>query len=227
MVTTATPSAPTAGTTGTVADRKMLAQNFDQFLTLLTAQLKNQDPTSPMDTNQFTSQLVQFASVEQQMKQNETLTNLVSNTNNTNAIGALNFVGHYVTASGTKTTLASGSADWILDAPRAGTAAISISDSNGNKVYSTSKALSGGTQSFHWDGKNAAGITLPDGQYSLSVDGKAIDQSAITVSTEIYGKVDGVDLSGTTPALKIGALSIDLTSVKAIDNPPANAATTP
>jgi flagellar basal-body rod modification protein FlgD len=91
MVASTTAASTTKGSTGTVTDRQMLAQNFDQFLTLLTAQLKNQDPTSPMDTNQFTSQLVQFASVEQQMKQNATLTSLVSNTNNTNAIGALNF----------------------------------------------------------------------------------------------------------------------------------------
>lgn len=221
MVASATASSTTSSSSGTVTDRQMLAQNFDQFLTLLTAQLKNQDPTSPMDTNQFTSQLVQFASVEQQMKQNATLTSLVSNTNNTNAIGALNFVGHTVTASGTMTALKSGSADWILDAPRAGTATISITDNNGAKVFSTTKALNGGTQSFHWDGKNAAGATLPDGLYSISVDGKAVDRSSITVSTEIYGKVDGVDLSGTTPALKIGGLSIDLTSVKAIDTPPA------
>jgi flagellar basal-body rod modification protein FlgD len=220
MVTTTAAPSSTSSTTNTVADRQMLAQNFDQFLTLLTAQLKNQDPTSPMDTNQFTSQLVQFASVEQQMKQNETLTSLVSNTNNTNAIGALNFVGHQVTASGTKTALTSGSADWILNAPRAGTATISITDSNGAKVYSTTKALSGGQQTFHWDGKNAAGVTLSDGLYSIAVDGKAIDQSAITVATEIYGTVDGVDLSGTTPSLKMGNLAIDLTSVKAIDNPP-------
>ena len=220
MVTTAATPSTSSGATGAVADRKMLAQNFDQFLTLLTAQLKNQDPTSPMDTNQFTSQLVQFASVEQQMKQNDTLTSLVSNTNNTNAIGALNFVGHHVTASGTKTALTSGSADWILDAPRAGPATISITDSKGAKVYSATKALAGGQQTFHWDGKNAAGVTLPDGLYSIAVDGKAIDQSAITVSTQIYGKVDGVDLSGTTPALRMGSLAIDLTSVKAIDNPP-------
>ena len=153
------------------------------------------------------------------MKQNDTLTSLVSNTNNTNAIGALNFVGHHVTASGTKTALTSGSADWILDAPRAGTATISITDSKGAKVFSTTKAIAGGKQSFHWDGKNAAGVTLPDGLYTIAVEGKAVDQSAITVSTEIYGKVDGVDLSGTTPALRMGSLALDLTSVNAIDSP--------
>ena len=222
MTTTApqTSTTPSTTATGSVADRQMLAQNFDQFLTLLTAQLKNQDPTSPMDTNQFTSQLVQFASVEQQMKQNDTLSTLVSNTNNTNAIGALNFVGHTISASGTKTALVSGSADWVLDAPRNGTADITITDSNGNKVYSSSKAVSGGKQPFHWDGKNALGVTLPDGQYTIAVNGKAADGSAMTIATDIYGKVDGVDLSGSIPALKIGGISIGIGSILSIDVPP-------
>ncbi len=219
VATTQSSPSKTTTTTGTAADRQMLAQNFDQFLTLLTAQLKNQDPTSPMDTNQFTSQLVQFASVEQQMKQNDTLSTLVSNTNNTNAIGALNFVGHYVSASGTKTALVSGSADWILDAPRNGTADITITDNNGNKVYATSQAVTGGKQAFHWDGKNGLGVTLPDGQYTISVKGKGSDGSAMTVATTIYGKVDGVDLSGSTPALKMGGISIDIGSVLSIDSP--------
>ena len=222
MTVVATQTTPSTGTstTGSVADRQMLAQNFDQFLTLLTAQLKNQDPTSPMDTNQFTSQLVQFASVEQQMKQNDTLSTLVTGTNNTNAIGALNFVGHYVTASGTKTPLVSGSADWVLDAPRNGTADITISDSNGNKVYSSSQSVTGGKQSFHWDGKNSLGVTQPDGAYTISVTGKGTDGTAMTVATNIYGKVDGVDLSGSTPALKMGDVTIALGSILSIDSAP-------
>ncbi len=220
-------SSATSGSTASVADRQLIAQNFNQFLTLLTAQLKNQDPTSPMDTNQFTSQLVQFASIEQQMKQNDTLSTLVSNTNSSNAIGSLNFVGRYVTASGTKTSLTSGSADWILDAPRAGNAEISITNSLGAKVYSTTKPLSGGTEAFHWDGKDNGGANMPDGQYTISVAAKAIDQSPITVSTNIYGKVDGVDLSSIPPALKLGSLSIDISSVRSINGATAQPAPTP
>jgi flagellar basal-body rod modification protein FlgD len=222
MTTTATQAAASTGTSAksTVADRQMLAQNFDQFLTLLTAQLKNQDPTSPMDTNQFTSQLVQFASVEQQMKQNDTLSTLVMGTNNTNAIGALNFVGNYVTASGTKTPLVSGSANWVLDAPRNGTADITITDSHGNKVYSSSQSVTGGKQSFKWDGKNSLGVTQPDGAYTISVVGKGTDGTAMMVTTNIYGKVDGVDLSGSIPALKMGDVAVDLSSILSIDSAP-------
>jgi len=157
------------------------------------------------------------------MKQNDTLSTLVSNTNSSNAIGSLNFVGHYVTASGTKTSLTDGSADWILDAPRAGNAEITITNSLGSKVYSKKEPLSGGSQPFHWDGKDASGTTLPDGLYTISVIGKAIDQSPINVSTNIYGKVDGVDLSTSPPALKLGSLSIDIPSVKSIDSAPASA----
>ena len=131
------------GTNATPADKQMLAQNFDQFLTLLTAQLKNQNPLDPLNTNEFTSQLVQFASVEQQMKQNDSLTTLLSKTDASNAIGVLSFVGRKVTASGTTTALEKGKAEWVFDAARAGTGKITISDSNGKAVYKTSIALSG------------------------------------------------------------------------------------
>ena len=80
-VTSQTGTAPSAASgvpTTSVANKATLAQNFDTFLTLLTTQLKNQNPLEPLDTNQFTSQLVQFAQVEQQLKSNDQLATLVS-----------------------------------------------------------------------------------------------------------------------------------------------------
>ena len=218
MVTSASAASSSTTDTSNVANTQMIAQNFDQFLTLLTTQLKNQDPTSPMDTNQFTSQLVQFASVEQQIKQNDALSTLVTNTNSSNAIGALNFVGHNVTASGATNALKSGSAEWILNAPKAGNANITITDSNGKQVYATNTALTGGTQTFSWNGTSSSGTALPDGQYTIKVQGQAVDQTSIAVTTSIYGKVDGVDLTGTTPQLKLGSLSIPLNTVQSIAN---------
>ena len=218
MVANATAPSTSSSSASNLAGSQMIAQNFDQFLTLLTTQLKNQDPTSPMDSNQFTSQLVQFASVEQQIKQNDALSTLVTNTNSSNAIGALNFVGHYVTASGATNALTSGSASWVLNAAKAGTANITITDSNGNQVYATTATLTGGLQNFQWNGTSATGATLPDGEYTLKVQAQAVDQSPITVSTSIYGQVDGVDLTGTAPELKLGSLSIPLTAIQSIAN---------
>lgn len=214
-------AAPTASpsTTGQAADKKMIAQNFDQFLTLLTAQLKNQNPLDPLNTNEFTAQLVQFASVEQQMKQNDSLTSLLSKTDASNAIGVLNFVGRKVTAAGTTTALTDGKADWIFDAPRAGNGKVVITDSNGKTVYQTSIALTGGEQSFSWDGQRSDGLAADDGLYTVSIEGSTVDGSSFKVKSMISGTVDGVDLYTAPPTLKIGSLTIDVSTVKSIGKP--------
>src|SRR5256884_239976 len=90
----ATSTSSTSGSTG--IDKNTLAGNFQTFLTLLTTQLKNQNPLDPLDTNQFTQQLVQFAQVEQQLKQNEQLATLVSIEKSAQSTTALAFVGQNV-----------------------------------------------------------------------------------------------------------------------------------
>src|SRR5882757_5680230 len=95
---TTTPSSTgsTDSSSSTGLDGSTIAGNFQTFLTLLTTQLKNQDPLSPLDTNQFTSQLVQFAQVEQQLKANTQLTTLVSLQQTAQNTAALGFVGQKV-----------------------------------------------------------------------------------------------------------------------------------
>src|SRR5471030_2385296 len=88
--------ASAASSTAGVLDKTEIASNFTTFLQLLTTQLQNQDPLSPMDTNQFTQQLVQFAGVEQQMKTNTDLDQLVSLNKTSQATAALSFVGKQV-----------------------------------------------------------------------------------------------------------------------------------
>src|SRR3954469_13964157 len=119
-------SAPVAGATSsssaTGVDKDTLAGNFQTFLTLLTTQLKNQDPLSPLDTNQFTAQLVQFAQVEQQLKSNTQLTSLVTLQQTAQNTAALNFVGQKVDVDGPTTALADGEATWQLSVPKPSTA---------------------------------------------------------------------------------------------------------
>src|SRR5918998_4843217 len=109
-----------------------IASNFTAFLQLLTTQLKNQNPLEPLDTNQFTQQLVQFASVEQQIKSNETLNALLTSSRASTVSTASGFVGMQVTADGATTRLADGRAEWRLNVARAATAPISIRDRDGN-----------------------------------------------------------------------------------------------
>ena len=95
------------------ASGKSIAGNFDTFLQLLTTQLKNQNPLDPLDTNQFTQQLVQFSSVEQQLKTNDFLSALgagqLANSVQTNAV---NYIGKTVTAAGVRSELTNGKAVW-------------------------------------------------------------------------------------------------------------------
>jgi flagellar basal-body rod modification protein FlgD len=193
-----------------------IANNFDQFLTLLTTQLRNQNPLDPLDANQFTQQLVQFAGVEQQLKQNETLTALLGVSKATTGASAIGFVGQTVTADGAATQLKDGKAEWKLNASKGGTGTVTIKDSSGKVVYSGTKTLTAGDQTYSWDGKTSTGAAAPDGEYTITVDGKDISGAVITVKTEITGKVDGIDFSTTVPTLLIGAIKVPLDKVKSV-----------
>lgn len=199
----------TGGTSG-------IANNFDQFLTLLTTQLKNQSPLDPMDTNQFTAQLVQFAGVEQQLKTNETLGSLLSLTSASTATNAVGFIGSTITTEGATTHLADGKAEWKVTMPQTGSATITIKDSTGNVVYSQTKALSAGDQNYSWDGTTSTGAKASDGLYTITIDAKNVAGETITAKTQISGVVDGVDFSGSIPMLKIGDISVALDKVKSL-----------
>lgn len=205
---TATPAASTSSTG--------IANNFSQFLQLLTTQLKNQNPLDPLDTNQFTQQLVQFASVEQQLKTNDTLSSLLTANKTSNLTNALGFVGARVTADGTTSALKSGEASWQLKAPRSGTSTISIKDKNGNEVATKEVALSAGDQTFSWDGKMNNGQTAPDGNYTIVVAAKDANSQVMTVKSEISGIVDGVDVTGDIPILQIGDILVPVSAVKSV-----------
>src|SRR5215467_9403144 len=116
-------------------DNVEIASNFTTFLQLLTTQLKNQNPLDPLDTNQFTQQLVQFAQVEQQMKSNDQLSSLVSLEKSAQATTALAYVGATVVVDGSTAALTNGSATWNLNVTKPSTATITIKDSTGQNVF--------------------------------------------------------------------------------------------
>src|SRR5215468_9439780 len=113
-------SSSLSSTTGTT-----LAGNFQTFLTLLTTQLQNQNPLDPLDTNQFTQQLVQFAGVEQQLKTNDSLATLVSMQQTAQATQALQFVGKTAIVDGNVTAMVNSAANWELNVPSSGNINIS------------------------------------------------------------------------------------------------------
>ena len=130
-------------------DKDTLAGNFQTFLTLLTTQLKNQNPLDPLDTNQFTAQLVQFAQVEQQLKQNDQLATLVSLQKTAQSTAALEFVGQTVAVDGATAPLQNGTATWDLAVPKPATATVNIKSATGQTVYTTNTAMNAGHAGLH------------------------------------------------------------------------------
>lgn len=194
-----------------------IADNFQTFLTLLTTQLQNQNPLDPLDTNQFTQQLVQFAGVEQQLKSNSQLEALVKLQTTAQATQALNFVGATAVVDGSTTTLSNSISAWGINVPSASTVSVSITNSAGQTVFTGDyKMAAGDHQSFVWDGRGNDGTKWPDGKYKMTAVGKDGNGKSVAVSTEVQGVVDSADLSASPPLLSIGGQSFTVDQVKKI-----------
>lgn len=192
-----------------------IADNFQSFLLLLTTQLQNQNPLDPLDTNQFTQQLVQFAQVEQQLKSNDQLAALVKIEQTAQSTQALVFVGQTVAVDGSTARL-DGHATWNLNAPTNATATITISAANGETAYSGNFNVSAGNASFVWDGKGNDGTTWPAGDYKMTVTAKDSDGKDVAVTTEIQGTVDSVDLTASPALLSISGKSYTMDQIKRV-----------
>ena len=209
----------TSGSTTNVAGKSAIAGNFDQFLTLLTTQLKNQSPLDPLDTNQFTQQLVQFAGVEQQLKTNESLTALLSLDKVTAATNAENFIGTTITADGATAGLKDGKAEWHVNMPRAGIATVTIKDSAGSVLKKGTVSLGAGDQTYSWDGTTSTGTKAAEGAYTITIDAKDTAGAVMTAKTQVTGVVDSVDFSGETPVLKVGSVNVPIVNLKSVVRP--------
>jgi len=204
-----------SATTGsaTAVDGDTLAKNFSQFLTLLTTQLKNQNPLDPLDTNQFTQQLVQFA---QQLKQNDQLATLVSLQKTAQSTAALGFVGETVVVDGSTASLASGQANWSLNVPKPATVTINIRNSTGQNVFSGSYTMQAGVNDFTWDGKSTNGTQWPSGNYTMTVTAKDTSGQSISLPTEVEGLVNSADLTKNPPVLSVAGQDFTLDKVKRV-----------
>ena len=212
----------TSPSSSLAGSRATIAENFDTFLAMLTTQLKNQNPLDPLDTNQFTQQLVQFTSVEQQLKTNDFLSALVQANTNSVQTNAVNYIGKTVSAEGVRSELVNGKAVWNFSLEDAANTTVTIKDKDGNVVYTETGDLQAGAGQFTWDGKTSTGSRAPDGTYSISMTGLNAEGRTVPISTEFTGVVTGVDFTGSEPVLLIGPTRVNLSGVRAITlTPPA------
>jgi flagellar basal-body rod modification protein FlgD len=197
------------------ASRTSLANNFETFLTLLTAQLKNQDPLSPLDSKDFTNQLVQFSGVEQQLKTNDLLASLTENTKLSAGATAVAYLGKEATANTSTATLeAGGSTSWNYELPRnAQTVTLRVLDQSGRVVATANGEATRGEKTFNWDGKDVSGRPVPAGTYRLEINASAADGQAIVGTVSRQGLISAVDLSGATPTVTIAGATVPLSAI--------------
>jgi flagellar basal-body rod modification protein FlgD len=196
-----------------------IAGNFQSFLTLLTTQLKNQNPLSPLDTNQFTQQLVEFAGVQQQLNTNDSLSTLVSLQQTAQSTQALGFVGKTASVAGSTASLTNGKAAWQLDVPSNSNINITITSSTGQTVFSgTFPANAGNNQPFNWNGQGNDGTQFPDGNYKLTATAKDTSGNTVAVNTQIEGLVSSVDLTQSPPLLSIDGQTFTVNQIRSIAN---------
>lgn len=189
-----------------------LTENFDTFLTLLTAQLQNQDPLQPVDSTEFTNQLVQFSGVEQQIATNDALGDLIAITASSTAASLSGYLGQNVVVDSATAELQSGQINWKAILPEGVESAIaSVQSETGQIVYSETLSPRAGEQDFSWSGTTIGGRDLTDGTYSLVVRAEDAAGEVLTVPIQVATTVNGVDLSGSTTSLSTtsGTFSFD------------------
>lgn len=192
-----------------------LAEDFDDFLILLTTQLQNQDPLDPADSTEFTNQLVSFAGVEQQINANQRLESLVSLGLGTSFASSLNYVGkdvNYISSEAHFDGSNPITVDYTINGASADTT-INIFSEDGDLVFTRPVSDDEIIESFEWDGRDTNGILQPEGTYSVRVDALDGQNNALTTTTVVTGHVSGVETQNGTTFLLVGERAVSVGNV--------------
>lgn len=193
-----------------------LSSNFSDFLNLLMTQLQNQDPTSPMDANSFTSELVEFSSVEQQINTNTSLTQLIQLTQAADVTQSSAILGKQVTVQSSEIPLQNGSGTLNFTAPTAEPVSITVQGANGGTLQQVNVNAAQGSNTWNWNGTNSSGQVLPDGAYTVSVTGGVAGAPMTALPFTVVGTATGVTTQNSGVNLQLGALSVPFTAVTSV-----------
>ncbi len=200
-----------------------LAEQFDAFLILLTTQLKHQDPLSPMDATEFTSQLVQFTGVEQSVNMNKKLDQMLA-LMGSDALGpGTAYLGKEIEAVGNQVLLGeSGGARFGVTLPQGvGAALVTVMDGDGNPVRVLPTNPQSGEQNVYWDGQGVGGARVPPGTYNLRVDAVDAAGRPLQATTNVTGTVTGVESRYGSIVLTVGDREVALSDVRSVRLPAA------
>lgn len=195
-----------------------LTDNFDSFLTLLTTQLRNQDPLQPLDTEKFTEQLVQFASVEQSIQTNQHLEALIALQSTAASETALSMVDRVASVNSNAAALSDEPAQWRYRLPDdAASISLKVVDPNGAVIAELQGPALAGVHDIAWDGDTDAGAQAPAGVYRLTIE--ALDAKGAPLATDLFarGRVDAVAFNGAAPLIEIAGQQFGLDLVSRID----------
>lgn len=202
-------------TTATTASNTRLAGDFNTFLTLLTTQLQNQSPTDPLDTNQMTNQLVQFASVEQQIGMNRNLERLIALQQASQVTAAAPLIGQRAEVTSDRLTLQDGQAELRL--PAAGPARVAeirVLDGTGRTVRADAVALGAAASGWTWNGQDLSGRTLADGAYRVQVTGRGANGEEVPVAFTVAGTITGAERTDGDMTLSLGGMSVGFEALR-------------
>jgi flagellar basal-body rod modification protein FlgD len=197
-------------------------KNFDTFLRLLTTQLQNQDPLSPMDTTQFTQQLVQFSSVEQSIRQNQNLETLIAYQKNAQSSGAVGYIGKTVEMSGDKVGVVGGQGTITYQLPEAANRTIvNIFDKDGKMVARLEGTSRQGDNVVDWNGRSDTGAQLADGDYKVEIVASDFAGRALRVNTALTGTVTDVHFVDGSTLLTVNGVRLPLSQLTAVRGTPS------
>lgn len=206
----------------TATAQSKLTGDLNFFLKMLTTQLKNQDPTQPLDTNAMTQQIATLSSVQQQVNTNTNLEKLIGATKQSSLSTAVSYIGREVETTGNTGEILGGQGAFAYSLPKAAaTTTVTITNAAGKVVFTGDGTKVAGRNIIVWDGKNSStGAQEPDGTYTLAV--KATDSSgaSMTATPSAVGIVTSVqnDSSGDL-TLSLGDVTKKFTDVVAVRAP--------
>jgi flagellar basal-body rod modification protein FlgD len=215
-MTTVNPATSTAAKTASSADQAGLSANYELFISMLTTQVQNQDPLDPLDSAEYTNQLVQYSNVEQSIQTNKNLEKMISLLSSNQSSAYVSYIGTEVTAAGGTSMFVDGAASWKYDVAEAASGTVEILNEFGNVVYTGEINMEAGGGTFTWDGRLDNGGTASSGAYTIQLDVEDAAGNPEPASIEVSGVVDGVDFGGDVPFLRIGDVSVPVSAVKSV-----------
>lgn len=184
-------------------------ESYEMWISILATQLQNQDPTDPVDTTEYTNQLIGISQLEQQTLSNETMSDLLISLQSVENDTSYGYLGEEITALGDTAPLSDGAARWIYDLPSDATdVVLEVQDTDGNIVYTADGETTSGVHTFDWDGTSDDGSIAEDAPYILSISAYSDDGELLDVTQYVQGTVTNIASDGTETLLVMDGVSV-------------------